>query len=163
MKKTFIDSRIFQSADEAIPLLNRWRFKNRKVVFTNGCFDLLHAGHADYLQKASDMGDMLVVGLNSDASVTGLKGSGRPVNDANARARMLASLGMVDAVILFDAETPRDLIAVVKPDVLVKGADYRPEEIAGHDIVTGYGGTVATVELLAGFSSSALIDKIKAL
>ncbi len=161
MHKEFLEGKIFAGAGPADGLLRRWRFLQRKIVFTNGCFDLLHAGHIDYLIKASELGDVLVVGLNSDASVGGLKGGNRPVNGQDARAHVLAALGMVDAVILFDDETPRMLIESVQPDVLVKGADYKPEEIAGYDIVKARGGEVVTVDLLPGFSTSAIIERIQ--
>lgn len=129
-----------------------------KVVFTNGCFDILHRGHVEYLAKAADMGDVLVVGLNTDASVTRLKGEGRPVNNEEARALVLASLNFVDAVVLFDEDTPYELIKAVRPDVLVKGADYKPEEIVGHDVVTSYGGTVATIPLVEGYSTTSIVE-----
>lgn len=125
-----------------------------KVVFTNGCFDILHRGHIEYLSKAADMGDVLVVGLNTDASVKRLKGEGRPVNNEEARALVLASLSFVDAVVLFDDDTPYELIKAIRPDVLVKGADYKVEEIVGYDIVTSYGGTVTTVPLVEGYSTT---------
>ena len=114
----------------------------------------------EYLSKASDMGDVLVVGLNTDASVKRLKGEGRPVNNQEDRALVLASLSFVDAVVLFDEDTPYELIKVVRPDVLVKGADYKPEEIVGHDIVTSYGGKVQTVPLVEGYSTSSIISKL---
>ena len=137
-----------------------FRSQGLKVVFTNGCFDILHRGHVEYLSKASDMGDVLVVGLNTDASVKRLKGESRPINDEQARALVLASLGFVDAVVLFDEDTPYELIKAIRPDVLVKGADYKPEEIVGYDIVTSYGGTVATVPLVEGYSTTRLIHPI---
>jgi len=160
MYREFIDRRIFMSAAEAGTMLSRWRFLQKKIVFTNGCFDLLHAGHVDYLVKASQLGDMLAIGLNSDASVKGLKGANRPINDLKARALVLAALGMVDAVIIFDDETPTRLIEFVQPDVLVKGADYKPEEIAGYDIVKAKGGEVVTIDLLPGFSTSSIMERI---
>ena len=129
-----------------------------KLVFTNGCFDILHRGHVEYLAKAADMGDVLVVGLNTDASVKRLKGEGRPVNDQEARALVLASLSFVDAVVLFDEDTPYELIKAIRPDVLVKGADYKPEEIVGYDIVTSYGGKVETVPLVEGYSTTSLLN-----
>ncbi len=131
-----------------------------KVVFTNGCFDILHRGHVEYLAKAADMGDVLVVGLNTDASVRRLKGESRPVNNQEARALVLASLSFVDAVILFDEDTPYELIKAVRPDVLVKGADYKPEEIVGYDIVTSYGGKVEVVDLVEGYSTTQLLSLI---
>ena len=138
--------------------LSRWREQGLKIVFTNGCFDILHRGHVEYLSKASDMGDVLVVGLNTDASVKRLKGEGRPINDQKARALVLASLSFVDAVVLFDEDTPYELIKAIRPDVLVKGADYKPLEIVGYDIVTSYGGKVETVPLVEGYSTTSILN-----
>jgi D-glycero-beta-D-manno-heptose 1-phosphate adenylyltransferase len=138
-----------------------WRFKSRKIVFTNGCFDILHLGHVDYLAKASDEGDVLVVGVNTDRSTQKLKGPGRPINNETQRSMLLASLYFVDAVVLFDEETPYELIQTVQPDVLVKGADYSPEKIVGYDIVTAKGGQVKTIELLPGYSTTAIEQKIR--
>ena len=135
-----------------------WRFKSRKIVFTNGCFDILHRGHVEYLSQARNKGDVLVVGLNTDASVRRLKGANRPVNPQEARAMVLASLFFVDAVVLFDENTPYELIKTVQPDVLVKGADYQPENIVGYDIVTAKGGTVETVALVEGFSTTGIVE-----
>jgi rfaE bifunctional protein nucleotidyltransferase chain/domain len=133
----------------------------KKVVFTNGCFDLLHPGHVDYLCRARDLGDFLVVGLNTDASVQSLqKAPGRPVNSENARAIVLAGLECVDAVVLFNEPTPYDLIRFIQPHILVKGDDYKVEEIVGHDIVTASGGKVITIPFLEGFSTTAIIKKI---
>src|ERR1035438_1687642 len=123
-----------------------WRMKDLKIVFTNGCFDILHHGHVDYLSKAADLGDVLIVGLNSDASVKKLnKGANRPIQDQDSRALILASLHHVTAVILFDEDTPADLIKNVKPDVLVKGGDWKPEQIAGYDSVKANGGEVISI------------------
>lgn len=132
----------------------------RKIVFTNGCFDLVHQGHIDYLSKARDLGDMLVVGLNTDASVRRLKGPRRPINDEYSRALLLASMVFVDYVVLFDEDTPYELIKAVQPDVLVKGSDYKPEDIVGYDIVTSKGGKVETLDFLPGFSTTAIERKI---
>ena len=139
--------------------LEQWRAQGLGIAFTNGCFDLLHRGHVEYLAKAADLGDVLVVGLNTDASVKRLKGEGRPVNDQEARALVLASLACVDAVVLFDEDTPLELIKKVRPDVLVKGADYKLEEIVGHDLVTGYGGNVVTIPLVEGYSTTGIISR----
>ena len=133
---------------------------DKKVVFTNGCFDLVHQGHIDYLSKARDLGDMLVVGLNTDASVRRLKGPRRPINDQYSRALFLASMMFVDYVVLFDEDTPYELIKAVQPDVLVKGSDYKPEDIVGYDIVTAKGGKVETLDFLPGFSTTAIERKI---
>ncbi len=138
-----------------------WRFKNKKTVFTNGCFDILHLGHVDYLSKASDLGDLLIIGLNTDASVKRLKGNHRPINDEHARAMVLASLQFVHAVVLFDEDTPYELIKLVQPDVLVKGKDYVPEEIVGFDILKQKNGEVITIDLVEGYSTSAIERKIK--
>ncbi len=144
-------------------MLHLWRFQQKKVVFTNGCFDILHLGHVDYLAKAKDQGDILVVGVNTDRSVQRLgKGKNRPITDENSRAMLVAALHFVDAVVLFDDETPYELIRKVQPDVLVKGSDYQPEEIVGFDIVTAKGGRVVTIPLLPGYSTTAIENKIKA-
>jgi rfaE bifunctional protein nucleotidyltransferase chain/domain len=131
------------------------------VVFTNGCFDILHPGHVDYLSQARDLGDLLVLGLNTDNSIKRLnKAPNRPVNSEQARAMVLAALGCVDLIVLFDEETPRELISFLQPDVLVKGNDYKTEDIAGHDIVQAKGGKVITIPLLEGYSTTRLIEKI---
>ena len=153
-----IKYKIFPGIDPLNSQLSKWRDRGLSIVFTNGCFDLLHRGHVEYLAKASDMGDVLVVGLNTDASVRRLKGSGRPVNNEETRALVLASLAFVDAVVLFDEDTPYELIKTVRPDVLVKGADYQPKEIVGYDIVTSYGGTVQTIPLVEGYSTTRLLN-----
>jgi rfaE bifunctional protein nucleotidyltransferase chain/domain len=137
------------------------RFHEKKIVFTNGCFDLIHLGHLDYLARSKDLGDVLIVGLNSDTSTRLLKGTGRPLNDEYSRAISLASLHFINAVIIFDEETPFELIKSVKPDFLVKGSDYQIEEIAGHDIVQENGGKVITFDLIEGYSTTSLIEKIK--
>ncbi len=142
-------------------LLALWRFQEKKIVFTNGCFDLLHLGHVDYLAKASDLGDVLMIGLNTDASVRRIKGAGRPVNDQHARAMLLASLQFVHTIVLFDEDTPHELIKEVQPHILVKGKDYRVEDVAGYDIVTAGGGKVETIELVEGYSSSKIIERIR--
>lgn len=131
------------------------------MVFTNGCFDILHKGHIDYLFEASKLADRMVIGLNTDASVRRLKGQGRPVNDNEARATIIAALGFVDMVVFFDEETPKELIDVVQPDVLTKGSDYIAENIVGYDTVMAKGGEVITIDLTDGFSTTALIDRIK--
>ena len=143
--------------------LKEWRSKKEKIVFTNGCFDILHLGHIDYLEKAKSLGTRLIIGLNSDRSVTKLKGTGRPIYEQEARARILAALEFVDVVIMFDQETPYDLINHVKPDVLVKGNDYLAGNIVGVDIVKSNGGEVVTINLVEGYSTSAVIEKINQL
>lgn len=141
-------------------MLKQWHLEGKKIVFTNGCFDLLHLGHIDYLAQASDLGDVLIIGLNSDASVSKIKGPGRPITGEASRSMILAALGFVDAVVLFDEETPHDLIKCVQPDVLVKGSDYKPKEVVGFDIVTAKGGKVVTINFLEGYSTSSIEQKI---
>lgn len=140
--------------------LHLWRFQEKKVVFTNGCFDLVHLGHIDYLSKAADLGDILIVGLNTDNSVSRLKGPSRPLVDQQARATLMASLRFVDAVVLFDEPTPYELIQMVQPDILVKGKDYNAEDVVGYDIVTAKGGKVETIDLVEGYSTTSLVQKI---
>lgn len=136
------------------------RLKGKKTVFTNGCFDLIHLGHVDYLSKARDLGDLLVVGVNTDASVRRLKGQSRPLQDENSRAMVLAAFSFVDYVVLFDEDTPAELIKAVQPDILVKGADYKPENIVGYDTVTAKGGQVVTIEFIEGYSTTNIVKKI---
>lgn len=155
-----IQNKIYQ-ANELQASIHIWRLLEKKIVFTNGCFDLLHLGHIDYLSKAADMADKLIIGLNSDASTSALKGPKRPITDQLSRSMMLASLSFVDAVIIFDEATPLQLIEWIKPDVLVKGADYTIDQIVGSDLVLQYGGEVKTIEYLAGYSTSAIEKKIK--
>ncbi len=132
----------------------------RKVVFTNGCFDILHVGHVRYLQEAREQGDILVVALNTDASVRALKGEGRPLNSESARAEVLAALACIDFVTLFSEETPENVIRSVKPDVLVKGGDYTVETIVGAKFVMSYGGIVKPLQFIDGYSTTSLIERI---
>ena len=140
--------------------LNLWRKEGKMIVFSNGCFDILHRGHVEYLSKAADLGDCLVIGLNTDDSVKRLKGPSRPVNDERARAVVLAALEFVDAVIFFEEDTPYNLIKYVQPDVLVKGKDYKAEDIVGYDIVVGNGGKVETIDLVEGFSTTNILKSV---
>jgi rfaE bifunctional protein nucleotidyltransferase chain/domain len=165
-----IQSKIFTS-ETLLKTLLVWRFKEHKIVFTNGCFDILHRGHIDYLAKAYDLGHELVIGLNSDESVKRLnKGSSRPLQDEMTRAMTLAALHFVSAVVIFNEETPLDIINFVRPDILVKGADYDVNEhdpkskkyIVGSDVVKAKGGEIKTIEFLEGFSTTAIEQKIKA-
>ncbi len=141
--------------------VKNWQEKGGKVVFTNGCFDIVHLGHIDYLENASKLGDKLVIGVNTDASVKKLKGQTRPVVDENARARMMAAFEFTDAVILFEEETPEQLIRSICPDILVKGDDYTIQNIVGADFVLANGGEVKTISLVKGYSTSNIIEKIK--
>ncbi len=156
-----IQSKIFDKKSIAY-WLNRVRLSNKRIVFTNGCFDILHHGHIDYLSKAADMGDFLVVGVNSDASVKRLgKGNSRPIQDENSRALLIASLHFTAAVIVFEEDTPLELIQQIQPNVLVKGADWKVEQIVGYDIVKAAGGEVKTIDYLAGYSTTSIESKIK--
>ncbi len=158
------------SVDEARRLINGWKILGHDIVFTNGCFDILHRGHVTYLAQAAGEGNRMVIGLNTDASVKRQgKGEDRPVNDQDARAVVLAGLNFVDAVVLFDEDTPIDLIKALEPTVLAKGADYDPEEtdesskkyIVGSKEVRSNGGKVVAVPLVEGFSTTSTIDKLK--
>ncbi|MEX1189453.1 MAG: D-glycero-beta-D-manno-heptose 1-phosphate adenylyltransferase [Bacteroidia bacterium] len=137
------------------------KFLNNKVVFTNGCFDILHRGHIEYLAAAADLGSILIVGLNDDDSVKRLKGEGRPLNVFADRALALASLGFVDAVCGFSEDTPENLIEEISPDILVKGGDYKIEDIVGADFVKTNGGTVAVIDFTAGYSTTHFLEKIR--
>jgi D-beta-D-heptose 7-phosphate kinase/D-beta-D-heptose 1-phosphate adenosyltransferase len=144
----------------ALDHVARWRRNGLRIGFTNGCFDLLHPGHVALLEQARSQCDRLVVGLNNDTSVARLKGAGRPVQNEEARAAVLASLASVDLVVLFAEDTPLHLIGELKPDLLVKGADYRLDEVVGADIVQAYGGKVLLAELLPGHSTTATIARL---
>jgi D-glycero-beta-D-manno-heptose 1-phosphate adenylyltransferase len=141
------------------PLLNVLKFKSKTIVFSNGCFDILHRGHIEYLAKAASLGDTMIIGLNSDASVKRLKGPNRPVQDEQSRALVMASLKFVDYVVLFEEDTPYELIDYIKPDVLVKGSDYKEDEIVGADIVKKNGGKVVTIDLVEGYSTTSIIKR----
>jgi D-glycero-beta-D-manno-heptose 1-phosphate adenylyltransferase len=138
--------------------LAMWRLFKNKIVFTNGCFDILHRGHIEYLSKARDRGDILIIGLNSDASVRKIKGEGRPVQDETSRSLILASLRFVEAVVFFNEDTPLELIKIVQPDVLVKGGDYNEDTIVGADIVKARGGEVVVIPLVEGYSTSKILN-----
>jgi len=142
-------------------VLKLWNEANEKIVFTNGCFDLIHRGHVDYLSKAADLGTKLIIGVNTDASTNKLKGNNRPIQDEYSRQFILAGFEFVDAVILFDEQTPYELIKLIQPDVLVKGSDYQPENIVGYDIVKAKKGEIQTIDFLPGFSTSLIEKKIK--
>ena len=150
-----------KSAAALSGILQKLRSKGRKVVFTNGCFDILHPGHVSYLERASRMGDVLVIGLNSDRSVKAIKGRGRPINMERDRAYVLSALSFVDYVVSFGEDTPERIIRKLKPDVLVKGGDWKLKEIVGGDFVRSRGGRVASIKFLKGYSTSSLIEKMK--
>jgi D-glycero-beta-D-manno-heptose 1-phosphate adenylyltransferase len=136
------------------------KFRDKKVVFTNGCFDIIHRGHVEYLSQAAKLGDIFIVGLNTDASVKRIKGESRPVQDEITRAMVLASMFYVAYVVLFDEDTPYNLINTVQPDILVKGGDYKIEDIVGYDIVKAKGGKTLTIPFVPGFSSTSIISRI---
>ena len=167
-KIDLIKSKIFNfNKEDELQNLRRklafWKFRDSKLVFTNGCFDILHLGHIDYLSKAADLGEILIIGLNTDASVKRIKGNNRPLNNEEARAITLASLGFVSVVVLFDDDTPYNLIKTIGPDVLVKGSDYKPEKIVGYDVVKEKRGEIAVIDFLEGYSTTSFIEKIKSL
>jgi rfaE bifunctional protein nucleotidyltransferase chain/domain len=153
-------SRVF-AADEAAAFAERIRSHGGKVVFTNGVFDLLHPGHVRYLQDARALGDALIVAVNSDRSVRAIKGPERPITPEHERAELLLALNPVDAVVIFDEDTPHAIITRIQPDILVKGADWGPNDIVGRDVVEKRGGRVVRIELAPGFSTSALIERVR--
>jgi rfaE bifunctional protein nucleotidyltransferase chain/domain len=142
-------------------LVANFQLKNQKIVFTNGCFDLLHQGHVTYLAQAASLGNRLIVGINSDNSVQKLKGIHRPIQDEKSRTLIMASLHVISAVIVFDEATPLELIKIIKPDFLVKGGDWEPAKIVGSDIVQSYGGQVISIPFIDGYSTTAIETKIK--
>lgn len=155
-----IKDKIFSTNTALAKQVTSWQLHNEKVVFTNGCFDILHLGHIDYLTKAADLGDRLIIAVNTDASVSSLKGPSRPIIDEETRAMKLASLVFVDAVILFGEETPLQLITEVRPNVLVKGGDYTIDTIVGASEVQDNGGEVVVIPFLEGHSTTSIVNKI---
>ena len=147
--------------DKLIAEVEKWKQAGEDVVFTNGCFDILHKGHIEVLARSADLGNKLIIGLNSDESIQKIKGEDRPIIDEQSRAILLAALKCVDAVILFSEETPLNLISTLKPDILAKGGDYRIETIIGYEIVQQNGGKVKVIPFVDGFSSTTIIEKIK--
>ena len=156
-----ISKKIF-SRESLLRQIAIWRMKGLKIVFTNGCFDLLHRGHVDYLSKAADLGDVLIIGVNSDASVKKLnKGPHRPIQNENDRALALAAFQFIEAINIFEEDTPYELIKAVQPDVLVKGGDWKETDIAGSDIVKAKGGVVTSIPFVDGYSTTNIENKIK--
>ena len=149
------------SLEELKARIESWKANGKKIVFTNGCFDILHRGHVEVLAKTADLGDKLIIGLNSDSSIKKLKKENRPIVDEKSRALLLAAFSFVDAIVLFSEQTPINLIAEIKPDILAKGGDYEIQEIVGHEVVQQNGGEVITIPLTEGFSSTNIIDKIQ--
>jgi len=149
------------SLEEIDEIVTDKKKEGNSIGFTNGCFDILHYGHIDYLTKAADFCDVLIIGLNSDNSVKKLKGMHRPINDQQSRSYVLAALGCISFVVIFDKETPYDLIKLIQPNILIKGGDYSNEEIVGYDIVNSIGGEVTTIDFVPGYSTSIIEQKIK--
>ncbi len=162
-KLEIVKSKIFASAEDPgyLRLINGWRIHSDVIVFTNGCFDILHRGHVEYLAEAAQLGHRLIIGLNSDASVKRLKGDTRPVNDWMARAEVLASLQWVDAVVGFDEDTPKNLIECTCPNILAKGGDYKAEQVVGYDFVKAHGGQTVIISFVDGYSTTKTIEKMK--
>ena len=159
VEQLFTDHKII-SLEEICKRILSWRKESLKLVFTNGCFDILHSGHVRYLQPAASYGDILVLGLNSDSSVRKLKGPRRPIMSQNDRAYLLSAIEKIDCIVIFDEETPARLIQSVSPDVLVKGGDYLPEDVVGYDTVTENGGCVKIVPYVEGKSTSEIVNSI---
>ena len=158
--RPYYEKRIpYLNLEGARTLVELFRERNQKIVFTNGCFDILHAGHVEYLEAAKSKGDKLIVGINSDRSVSQLKGSKRPINKLIHRAKVLGSLRCVDEVVMFDEETPIKLIKSLKPDFLVKGGDYKVQDIVGYDVVSKYGGSIITIPLIKGLSTTKILSQ----
>ena len=155
-----IKSKIYSLSDLKIQS-DKWKENGEKIVFTNGCFDLVHRGHIEVLANTADLGDRLIIGLNSDSSIKDLKGENKPIIDETSRAILLASLQFVDAIVFFTEETPHKLIETLIPDVLTKGGDYKVKEIAGHEVVLENGGEVILISFIDGFSSTNIVEKIK--
>ena len=141
--------------------IEKWRSENKKIVFTNGCFDLIHLGHIEILARSSDFGDKLIIGVNSDLSIKKLKGENRPIIQQSSRIRQLSALEFVDAVILFDEETPIKLIETIKPDVITKGGDYTAKNVVGNKVVSQKNGDVVIIPLTQGYSTTSILNKIK--
>lgn len=159
--ETLIDPRVMDLV-QLRRAVNIWRMKGDRIVFTNGCFDILHRGHVEYLHEAALLGDRLIIGVNSDASVRRLgKDKDRPFNDQESRAKVLAAIRLVDSVVIFDQDTPLELITAIGPDVLVKGGDWKTEEIVGSDVVKARGGDVRSLVMVDGFSTTAMVEKIR--
>lgn len=156
-----IESKIAADYESAASMVHQWQQEGFNVVFTNGCFDLIHKGHILYLEEASEQGDKLIVAINADKSVSQLKGKHRPIKDQDNRALIMAALSFVDLVIIFSEETPLELIEMLTPDILVKGGDWKPHQIVGSEHVIDHGGSVLSLRFVEGYSTTALEEKIK--
>ena len=155
-----VKNKIFNK-NNLLEKLEIWRSANKKIVFTNGCFDLIHLGHIEVLARSADLGDILIIGVNTDSSIKELKGNNRPIIEEDSRAQQLASLEFVDAVILFNEQTPLELIKLIKPNVITKGGDYNSEQVVGNEIAIKNEGEVIIIPLTQGYSTTSILDKIK--
>ena len=155
-----INNKIF-GLEFLIKTLDQWRNENKKIVFTNGCFDLIHLGHIELLARSSDLGDILIIGVNSDSSIQKLKGENRPIIEEDSRVKQLAALEFVDAIVLFHEDTPQKLIEKIKPDVITKGGDYKAENVVGNEVVNQKNGEVVIIPLTQGYSTTSILKKIK--
>ena len=155
-----LKAKIFNIKDLS-EIINEWRLNGDKIIFTNGCFDLIHLGHLEILARSADLGDKLIVAINSDMSIKKIKGNSRPIIEEDSRAKQLAAIEFVDAVILFNEDTPYDLINVLKPDVLTKGGDYKKNDIVGNQLINKEQGEVVIIPLTQGYSTTSILEKIK--
>ena len=155
-----LKAKIFNIKDLS-QIIKKWRLNGDKIVFTNGCFDLIHLGHLEILARSADLGDKLIVGINSDMSIKKIKGSSRPIIEEDSRAKQLAAIEFIDAVILFNEDTPYDLINILKPDVLTKGGDYKKNDIVGNELINKEQGDVVIIPLTQGYSTTSILEKIK--
>ena len=155
-----LKAKIFNIKDLS-EILNKWRLNGDKIVFTNGCFDLIHLGHLEILARSADLGNKLIVGINSDMSIKKIKGNSRPIIEEDSRAKQLAAIEFIDAVILFNEDTPYDLINILKPDVLTKGGDYKKNDIVGNQLINKEQGEVVIIPLTQGYSTTSILEKIK--
>ena len=155
-----LKAKIFNIKDLS-KIINEWRLNGDKIVFTNGCFDLIHLGHLEILARSADLGDKLIVGINSDMSIKKIKGNSRPIIEEDSRAKQLAAIEFIDAVILFNEDTPYDLINILKPDVLTKGGDYKKNDIVGNQLINKEQGEVVIIPLTQGYSTTSILEKIK--
>ena len=155
-----LKAKIFNIKDLS-KIINEWRLNGDKIVFTNGCFDLIHLGHLEILARSADLGDKLIVGINSDMSIKKIKGNSRPIIEEDSRAKQLAAIEFIDAVILFNEDTPYDLINILKPDVLTKGGDYKKNDIVGNELINKEQGEVVIIPLTQGYSTTSILEKIK--
>ena len=155
-----LKAKIFNIKDLS-KIINEWRLNGDKIVFTNGCFDLIHLGHLEILARSADLGDKLIVGINSDMSIKKIKGNSRPIIEEGSRAKQLAAIEFIDAVILFNEDTPYDLINILKPDVLTKGGDYKKNDIVGNQLINKQQGEVVIIPLTHGYSTTSILEKIK--